>query len=124
MAARAAILLVAGLLGALIAAPAVRGQAAVDQYVPALEPGKRKQAGTPPSAAGGGGIQPAIPTETPTGAQSVKTSDGESGGGTLPGSDFPLTPFVLLVILLLLLGVIARLVWPRLRAALASVPDG
>jgi hypothetical protein len=116
LAKRAALLLAVGLLGALLAAPAASGQAALDQYVPKLEPGKRERAGGTPGG-GGAGIEPALQTETPSGAPPVKTPDGEPGGGTLPGSDFPLTPFVLFVLLLLVAALIARVAWKRLRPA-------
>ena len=112
MARRTALLLSVGVLAALLAAPAASGQAALDQYVPKLEPGKRKKA-KPISQ--GGGVEPAVPAETGSRPQPADTSEGESGGGTLPGSDFPLTPFLLLLLLLLLAALIAREVWKRLR---------
>ena len=68
-------------LGILIAAPTAIGQdAAVDQYVPKLEP-----------AATGGSSSPTAQVASDPG------SDRDAGGGSLPFTGFPLTSFVLAV---------------------------
>ena len=83
-------------IAALIAAPAAIGApAAVDQYVPQANP-----------------ANPAGPAEGPAGGEAVP---GE-GGGSLPFTGYPLTPLVLVVLLLLVAGLTLRLVvWARER---------
>jgi hypothetical protein len=91
----------------------------VDQYVPAPEPGNTSQA--PPSA-GDPGVSGVV-AESPGDGKAKKdevvvesTSDGSSGGVELPVSDgYPVTPFVILVAILLAGGVAARLITRGMR---------
>jgi hypothetical protein len=97
-------ILAIGLLGILVAAPSAAGQAAVDQYVPRGNP-----AGGPH---GGGTLDNPYGTSPSAIAQHKLTSGTESGsdsGGRLPITDYPGTPFVWIVIAILVAGALIRL---------------
>jgi PPE-repeat protein len=98
-----------GLLGILIAAPAASGQAAIDQYVPQ---------GNPAGGTGGGTIGSSGGLQTPgavTGhAIAAHTGKGTGSGGQLPLTDYPVTPFVWIVLALLLAGALVRVTAPML----------
>lgn len=98
------------LVGILFAAPGASGQAAVDQYVPQGGPG------------GGSGGAASGPSDTlgPAGAQighrkiAAKPADGSSSGGSLPFTDYPVTPFVWIVLAVLVAGALVRITAPVL----------
>jgi hypothetical protein len=98
-----------GLLGILIAAPAASGQAAIDQYVPQGNPaggsagavGSAGDLGTPSGAGGGHAI-------------AAHTGNGTGSGGNLPFTGYPVTPFVWIVVALLLSGALVRVTAPML----------
>jgi hypothetical protein len=126
-----ALLAVAGIL---MAAPHASAQSAVDQYVPQIENGGGSGAGSGSSSGGGsgGGTGTAAgaadqakggnpPAELAT---AESTDDGDDGGGTLPGSDFPLTGFVAALVAILVLGLLIRLAWPAIGRGLGSVRGG
>ena len=113
----------AALVGILVAAPSAHAQAAVDQYVPAPEP--RGTSSVPPPA-GETGAPASIPESASTGKKAevvVKpASDGSDDGIELPISDgYPVTPFVVIVALLLAAALVARLIvtWNRRRESSA-----
>jgi hypothetical protein len=100
-------------------APAANGQAAIDQYRPSANPpaGNAGQvlgrgpaesdARAPLDASGGGGEN--VAGEAQSG----------SGGGELPFTGLPLTPFLLIAIALLAAGLLVRLA-ARLRQQIGS----
>jgi hypothetical protein len=96
-----------GLLGILVAAPSAAGQAAIDQYVPKGDPaGGSGGAGTLASpisnaqgAVSSGGKQRVTPVAGP----------GSDKGGRLPGTDYPGTPFLWIVLAILVTGALVRL---------------
>ena len=101
---RMATILALGLLGILIAAPSAAGQAAIKQYIPKGNP------------AGGGGraggtlASPIPPSAVPEGRKvSAQQEPGTDKGGTLPGTDYPGTPWLWIVIGLLIAGALARI---------------
>jgi len=105
----------AALLGILVVAPGAYGQAAVDQYVPALgPPGTSSEPPAGESQPSGSGL-----SESGEGKAAVvakPASDGSSGGVEIPVSDgYPVPPFVVLVALLLACGIAARLIMAGMR---------
>jgi hypothetical protein len=109
------------LFGILVVAPGAHGQAAVDQYVPAPEP--RETSSAPPAGEPGppGAITPGGAREA-KGIEITATSDGSGGGVELPVSDgYPVTPFVVLIVILLACGIVARLVLGGMRRKENSV---
>ena len=104
-------MLAIGLLGILVTAPSAAGQAAIDQYVPQ---------GNPAGGAGGASNGASAGTLGPGGAglsQQVmaKTDRGSGGGGTLPFTGYPVTPFVWIILVALLAGALVRVTAPVLE---------
>jgi hypothetical protein len=97
-------ILVAGLLGIAIAAPSAAGQAAIDQYVPK---------GDPAGGSGGAGTLDS-PISTPgssgTSSHKAEADQGKSSGkgGRLPVTDYPGTPFLWILLALLVAGALIR----------------
>jgi hypothetical protein len=99
-----------GLVGILVAAPSASGQAAVEQYTPNADP------------AGGSGGAVSAPSDTlgPHGGQighheiAAKPGLGSSKGGSLPFTDYPVTPFVWIVLAVLIAGALVRVTAPLL----------
>jgi hypothetical protein len=92
-----------GLLGILIAAPSAAGQAAIKQYTPNGNPaGGNRDAG--------GSLATPIPASSGTGARKVSADQGSGTdkGGRLPGTDYPSTPWLWIVIALLLAAALVR----------------
>lgn len=108
------------LAGILATAPTAGAQSAADQYIPELDRG-----GASPDDPGGGGLaDPASPSSGQAGSapdapkqakQPIRPEkeSGSGGGGEIPGSDRPVTPFVWILGGLLLLGLLARLLLKR-----------
>jgi len=100
-------ILAIGLLGILVAAPSAAGQAALDQYVPKGNPhGGTRGAGTLDN--------PYSTPASPTGASQHKIQTDNEGpgtdkGGRIPVTDYPGTPFVWIVIAILVAGALIRL---------------
>ena len=100
-------------IGMLVAAPYASGQAAVDQYVPQGNPG----GGSTGHSAGPG---PTFDSLGPGGGQpgpkkiEAKTPKGSSSGAKLPATDYPATPFVWIVVAVLLAGALVRVAAPVL----------
>jgi hypothetical protein len=95
---------VAGLLAILVAAPSASGQSAVDQYVPN---------GNPTGGAGSSGTlaSPYIshgPGQHGRGIVKAKIRDGSGSGGELPFTGYPLTPFVWIVLAVLVAAALLR----------------
>lgn len=96
------------LLGILVAAPAAQGQAALDQYVPRGNP------------AGGSGDGPSSDTLAPLvsdksdGSSTFNPGGGTEKGGSLPFGGYPVTPFVWMVIALLVAGALTRVAAQRI----------
>jgi hypothetical protein len=97
-----------GLLGILVAAPAASGQAAIDQYVPQGNP-----AGGSAGAIGSGGNLGPVGTGGGR-AIAAHTGKGTASGGDLPFTGYPVTPFVWIVLALLLAGALVRVTAPML----------
>jgi len=99
-----------GLVGILVAAPNASGQAAIDQYTP--------QGG--PAGGSGGAVSGSSDTLGPAGAQighrhiAVKPGDSSSSGGSLPFTDYPVTPFIWIVLAVLIAGALVRVAAPLL----------
>ncbi len=99
-----------GLIGILVAAPNASGQAAVDQYIP--------QGG--PAGGSGGAVSGPSDTLGPAGAQlghrhiAAKPGESSSNGGSLPFTDYPVTPFVWIVLAVLIAGALVRVAAPVL----------
>jgi hypothetical protein len=103
-----------GLLGILVAAPSASGQAAIDQYVPQ---------GNPAGGAGGAmGVSDSLGPLGAGGSHAVAadTGRGSSSGGDLPFTGYPVTPFVWIVLALLLAGALVRVTAPMLERRPAS----
>jgi uncharacterized membrane protein YfcA len=93
----------------LTTAASALGQAAIDQYVPSAKPSRHHGSGEGALAAARATSIP--PSASPSRAKEQKRTEALSGapaGPTDSGGGFPLTPFVLLVMLLFLAGVAAR----------------
>jgi hypothetical protein len=97
-------ILVIGLVGILVAAPSASGKAAVDQYVPQGNPAGGSK--------GAGSLANPITSQTPSSGNVHKVkSDLGSGtekGGRLPITDYPSTPFLWIVIAILVAAVLIR----------------
>jgi hypothetical protein len=101
-----------GLLGILFAAPSASGQAAIDQYIPQ---------GNPAAGSGGTGTAVGDPLDTlgpgGTGGGAIAV-DGESGsktGASVPLTNYPGTPFVWIVVAVLLAGALVRVAAPMIE---------
>src|SRR5919197_4713777 len=102
--ARTAAILAIGLLGILVAAPNAAGQAAIKQYTPIGNPagGNRD--------AGGTLATPVPPSSTPAVQKApVDRGSGTGKGGRLPGIDYPSTPWLWILIALLLAAAVVRI---------------
>jgi hypothetical protein len=106
--ARSAPILAIGLLGILVAAPSASGQAAVDQYIPK---------GDPAGGSGGAGGSLDNPIITPSGGSTKSAAhkvasdlgSGTDKGGRLPGTSYPSTPWLWIVIAVLVAGALIRI---------------
>jgi hypothetical protein len=97
-------------VGTLVVAPNASGQAAVDQYTPQGSP----------AGGSGGGLSASSDTLGPGGAQighrhiAADPGKGSSSGGSLPLTDYPVTPFVWIVLGVLVAGGLVRVAAPVL----------
>jgi hypothetical protein len=98
-----------GLLVILIAAPSASAQAALDQYVPSAKPAAKSE-GT--AATTGGQVDTLGPGGTGSPAVAVDSDSGSDRGGTLPLADYPGTPFVWIIIAILLAAALVRVAAP------------
>ena len=117
---RFALWFVVALLGILAAAPSAFGQAAVDQYVPDARPGgnpEHQRVDPTGSVSSGGESLDAKGAGLPVAG---KTSSGSSGGGDIPGTSYPITPFVAVLLGLMCLGLAARFALPALQRRLGG----
>ena len=93
-------------------------QSVADQYVPQLDKGGAAQAPTedPPGAASpGADATPPKPDETARDLAASEIDDsGQASGVSLPGSGFPLTPLVIVLLGLVAAGIAFRFVRPLL----------
>jgi hypothetical protein len=96
------------LLGILVAAPAASGQAALDQYVPRGNPAA-ESGGGPPSDT----LSPLVFAKSDA-REVPDPGDGSSKGGSLPFGGYPVTPFIWIVIALLVSGTMARVAAQRI----------
>lgn len=99
-------ILAVGLIGSLVAAPSALGQSAVDQYFPQ---------GNPAGGSGGAGGTLANPVIT-SGGNAPKVNKvaayvgpGTAKGGRLPGTGYPSTPFLWIVLAVLVAGAAIRI---------------
>jgi hypothetical protein len=98
-------ILAIGLVVILAAAPSASGQAALDQYVPQGNPAGGSK--------GAGSLADPITPRTPSSGRSghkVKSDlgSGTEQGGRLPVTDYPSTPFLWIVIAILVAAVLVR----------------
>jgi hypothetical protein len=98
-------ILAIGLFVMLVAAPGAAAQAALDQYIPK---------GNPAGGSHGAGTlnSPISPKAAGTSAAHKLVSDRDAGtekGGRLPGTDYPSTPFLWILIAVLVAGALIRL---------------
>lgn len=140
--------LVLATAGMLVAASSSFGQAAVDQYIPDVNPtghhnagsgggsggGSSGSASVSPSTASGGSAGKGTGNSTTTGGTgsaekkaaagaavaglsnlSSGGGGGTGGGGNAPGTDFPLTTFVFIVIAIFLAGLLTYVLLRRRR---------
>jgi hypothetical protein len=100
----------------LVAAPAANGQSAADQYIPKLDPADSTgiSPGLAPPASAASPDNPTAPTRDPKPQAAPRTDvdDGSGGGGDAPGTDFPLTPFVLALLGLAAIVLVGRALRP------------
>src|SRR3954447_2939610 len=93
-----------GLLGILVAAPNASAQAALDQYIPQGNPAGGSH--------GAGSLASPITSQSPSGGAGHKvapdTGSGSEKGGRLPVTDYPSTPFIWIVIAVLVACVLVR----------------
>jgi hypothetical protein len=101
---RFAPILVIGAVGILVAAPTASGQAALDQYVPKGDPaGGSHDAGSLDNP-----IVVQFPNEG-TGHKAASHKSGSDKGGRLPLIDYPGTPFLWIVVAILVAGALIRI---------------
>jgi hypothetical protein len=96
-------------IGTLFAAPSASGQAAVDQYT--SNPG----AGGVQGATGGGSKKKGTNTTGRNGSVAGQPGSSSSGGGNLPFTGYPITPFVWIALAALIAGVLVRVTAARLK---------
>jgi hypothetical protein len=100
---RMAPVLAIGLLGILVVAPNAAGQAALKQYVPV---------GNPAGGNGrsGGSLANPIATQPPApGAKSIASQEkGSAKGGTLPLTSYPGTPWLWIILAILVAAALLR----------------
>lgn len=115
----------------LVSAPTASGQSAADQYIPALDRGgvTGGPAGTSAPSPAGTSAPSVGSTEEPKGSPAKLVAkenldEGDDGGGSVPGSDFPLTSFVVGLALVVALALAARVLVPMARRRLASDRTG
>jgi hypothetical protein len=124
----------------LVAASSALGQAAVDQYIPSASPTGhhgRDEGGGGNIGGGGGGTGSGGSAKPDNAAASqnqslsaggaglANVSSGESGpgsasGGNAPGTDYPLTTFVFVIIGLVAAGTVVTVLLRRRRAGHAA----
>ena len=100
---RLAAVIAVGLLGILVAAPSAAGQAALKQYIPQGNP-----AGGP---GGGRTLASPYPAQGPSGSTKAaipKPETGSEKGGHLPLTDYPGTPWLWIILAILVAGALAR----------------
>jgi hypothetical protein len=104
---RLAPILAIGAVGILVAAPSASGQSAVDQYIPKGDP-----------AGGSGGAGGSLDNPLITSGGSTKPAahqvaselgPGTDKGGRLPGTGYPSTPWLWIVIAVLVTGALIRI---------------
>jgi hypothetical protein len=96
--------------GMLVGTTNALGQAAIQQYIPSADPADRHESGSSasPTAAGeilgpgGGGIREVASTD----------DSGSASGGSLPLANYPSTPFVTIIAVILAIGLVVRVVAP------------
>jgi hypothetical protein len=102
-------------IGAILwCAPGAAAQSVADQYVPKLDrAGASDPAGGPGGSATDGGQAPDGQTAGGASLTASETVDGgDAGGGSLPGGGFPLTGFVTLLVVVVILALLTRLLLP------------
>jgi len=121
-----ALILVSAAAGMVVGVPSALGQAAVDQYVPRVDPGSKATAGGSGTgssigdlgesgAAGSTGAAEAGKQALGQGGAGAQNSalgpgiTGSAGGVDIPGTDYPLTPFAAVLTGLVVLGLLAAL---------------
>lgn len=102
---RLAPILAIGAVVILVAAPSASGQAAIDQYIPKGNPAGGNK--------GGGSLDSPVAPQAPNGRGAHKlASYGGSGtdkGGKLPLTDYPSTPFIWIVLAILVAAALIRI---------------
>jgi hypothetical protein len=116
------LLLTVGLLGILVVPASALGQAAADQYIPSAEPNGVGGGGGGGGDVGRGGGRDAGPGAASLGtegagvpAAGAEAVSGSAGGGDLPFTGYPVTPFVVVLAALLAAGLLVRLTAPMIE---------
>lgn len=140
--------LVLATAGMLVAASSSFGQAAVEQYIPDVNPTGHHNAGSGGGSGGGSSGSASVSPSTASGGSADKGTGnstgnggtgsaekkaaagaavaglsnlssggggGSAGGGNAPGTDFPLTTFVFIVIAIFLAGLLTYVLLRRRR---------
>ncbi len=98
-------------------------QSVIDQYVPEIDKGGAStDGGTGPTVSGG---PSSAGSDDEAGGSSSRErvltpKEGATDSQSLPGSDFPLTSFVVILALAVVLALLARLLVPVLRRRFVS----
>jgi hypothetical protein len=115
-------LLTVGLLGILVVPASAFGQAAADQYIPSAKPSGVGGGGADVADVGRGGGSDAGSEVASLGtegagvpAAGAEAISGSAGGGTLPFTGYPVTPFVAVLGALLVAGLLVRLTAPMIE---------
>jgi hypothetical protein len=103
---RLASILAIGAVVILVAAPLASGQSALDQYVPTGNPAGGNK--------GGGSLDSPVVPQAPgekSAAHKLRfdTGTGTDKGGKLPLTDYPSTPFIWIVVAILVAGALIRI---------------
>jgi hypothetical protein len=103
---------VAGIL--IVTAGAAAQSSAVDQYVPSQKPRGTESAPDPvfSSAGDSGGGTETEPAAQEGGGERPPVDAGAGSGGELPGTDYPLTGTIAIVLALLVGALVLRALWP------------
>ena len=107
--------LTSGLAGILIATAGAAAQSsALDQYIPSGKPRGTESAPDPVGSSGSseGGTETAPAPEQGGGGEKPPVDAGAGSGGELPGTDYPLTDTIAIVLALLVGALALRALWP------------
>jgi hypothetical protein len=107
------------LIGILVVAPSAPGQAAIDQYLPSADPSGQHANQSDPGTPLPGGQAPKVGSSGGPGSSlgpqgaglpnlATARDSGSAAGGHVPGTDYPVTPFVIVIAAAVAIGALAR----------------